>query len=131
MARHIPFHDAVIVCFWRALNGNRGSGAAGGGGSAGPNVLLPPDFVLAANLPNSQPILYYARIRRLTEYVLYISFFLSFFSPFFYLSVFLSNCAFAFITLSRITGKGRARFSNTLFWPCLSSTDISFSLNLT
>lgn len=76
IARHIPFHDAVIVCFWRALNGNRGSGAAGGGGSLGPNVLLPPDFVLAANLPNSQPIFYYAqKIRFYSDFIFFFYFF--------------------------------------------------------
>ena len=57
IARLIPFHDAIIVYFCRAVNGSLGSGAAGGGGSLGPNALQPSAFELAANLPNSQPIL--------------------------------------------------------------------------
>lgn len=67
IARLIPFHDASIVYFWRALNGNRGSGAAGGGGSLGPNAFVPSDFVLAANFPNLQPIF---RFFSLSFYVL-------------------------------------------------------------
>lgn len=56
IARLMPFHDAIIVYFWRAVRGNRGSGAVGGGGSLGLVALTPSDFVLDANLPNSQPI---------------------------------------------------------------------------
>lgn len=56
IARLMPFHDAIIVYFWRAVRGNRGSGAVGGGGSLGLVALSPSDFVLDANLPNSQPI---------------------------------------------------------------------------
>lgn len=56
MARLIPFHDAIIVYFCRAVKGSRGSGAAGGGGSLGPNALLPSAFPLAASFPNSQPM---------------------------------------------------------------------------
>lgn len=55
IARLMPFHDAIIVYFWRAVSGNRGSGADGGGGSLG-LVAFTSDFVLAANLPSSQPI---------------------------------------------------------------------------
>lgn len=58
IARLMPFHDAIIVYFWRAVSGNRGSGAVGGGGSLGLVAFTPSDFVLDANLPSSQPILY-------------------------------------------------------------------------
>lgn len=44
------------VYFWRAVSGNRGSGADGGGGSLGLVAFTPSDFVLAANFPSSQPI---------------------------------------------------------------------------
>lgn len=56
IARLMPFHDAIIVYFWRAVSGNRGSGADGGGGSEGLVAFTPSDFVLDANFPNSQPI---------------------------------------------------------------------------
>lgn len=55
IARLIPFHDAIIVYFCRAVSGKRGSGADGGGGSFGVTFTLS-DFVLAANFPSSQPI---------------------------------------------------------------------------
>lgn len=55
MARLIPFHDASIVYFWRAVSGKRGSGADGGGCSFGV-AFEQSDFVLAASFPSSQPI---------------------------------------------------------------------------
>ena len=58
IARLIPFHEATIEYFCLAVNGNRGSGAAGGGGSHGPNILPLSPFELDANLLNSQPILF-------------------------------------------------------------------------
>lgn len=56
IARLIPFHDAIIVYFCLAVRGKRGSGCDGGGGSLGLVAFTPSDFVLDANLPNSQPI---------------------------------------------------------------------------
>lgn len=56
IARLIPFHDAIIVYFCLAVSGKRGSGCDGGGGSLGLVAFTPSDFVLDANLPNSQPI---------------------------------------------------------------------------
>lgn len=56
IARLIPFHDAIIVYFCRAVSGKRGSGCDGGGGSLGLVAFTPSDFVLDANFPNSQPI---------------------------------------------------------------------------
>lgn len=53
----IPFHDAIIEYFCLAESGNRGSGAAGGGGSQGPSELAPSPFPAVANFPNSHPIL--------------------------------------------------------------------------
>lgn len=57
IARLIPFHEAIIEYFCLAVNGNLGSGAAGGGGSHGPIVLSPSALELVANFPSSQPIL--------------------------------------------------------------------------
>lgn len=60
IARLIPFHDAIMVYFWRAVSGNRGSGAAGGGGSLGPSVFWPSDLQLdEASLPSSQPMVFF------------------------------------------------------------------------
>lgn len=52
----MPFHEAIIVYFWRAVSGSRGSGAAGGGSSLGPIAFDSFDFELPANFPNSHPI---------------------------------------------------------------------------
>lgn len=57
IARLIPFQEATIVYFCRAVSGNLGSGEAGGGGSLGPKVLLPPPLLLEVNFPSSHPIL--------------------------------------------------------------------------
>jgi len=61
IARLMPFHEATMLYFWRAVSGNRGSGAAGAGGSFALRLLSAPFLLslplLAANLPNSQPIL--------------------------------------------------------------------------
>jgi hypothetical protein len=57
IARLIPFHDATIEYFWRAVRGRRGSGAAGAGGSL---TLLSVSFLLSpllANFPNSHPMI--------------------------------------------------------------------------
>lgn len=62
IARLIPFQEATIVYFWRAVRGSRGSGAAGAGGSL--SVPLSTSFLfslplLLASLPNSHPIFVY------------------------------------------------------------------------
>lgn len=57
IARLMPFHEATIWNFCRAVSGSRGSGAAGGGGSPGPSAFWPSDLVLDdASLPSSQPM---------------------------------------------------------------------------
>lgn len=56
IARLMPFHEATMEYFWRAVSGRRGSGACGAGGSL---TLLSTSFLLSpllANLPSSQPI---------------------------------------------------------------------------
>jgi hypothetical protein len=59
-ARLIPFHDAIIEYFWRAVKGNLGSGAAGAGGSLtfpfSTSFLLSLPLLLA-NFPNSHPMI--------------------------------------------------------------------------
>lgn len=53
----MPFHEAIIVYFCRAVRGSLGSGAAGGGGSLGPSALLPSQRdELDASFPSSHPI---------------------------------------------------------------------------
>lgn len=76
IARLIPFHDAIIVYFWRAVSGNRGSGADGGGSSMVLVTLQPPDFVLDANLPSSQPISLYLFFFSLSLSLIYFFLFL-------------------------------------------------------
>lgn len=46
----------MFIIYTLAVRGKRGSGADGGGGSIGLVAFTPSDFVLDANLPNSQPI---------------------------------------------------------------------------
>lgn len=56
IARLMPFHDATMEYFWRAVRGRRGSGADGAGGSL---TLLSTSFLLSpllANLPSSHPM---------------------------------------------------------------------------
>lgn len=56
MARLMPFQEATIEYFWRAVNGSLGSVAVGGGGAGGPRELdasLDP----LANFPNSHPMI--------------------------------------------------------------------------
>lgn len=58
MARLMPFQEATIEYFCLAVNGSRGSGAVGGGGSRGPKELVAlPSLEPLANFPNSQPML--------------------------------------------------------------------------
>lgn len=57
MARLMPFHEATIEYFCRAVSGSRESGAEGGGGSL---TLLSTSFLLSpllASFPNSQPMM--------------------------------------------------------------------------
>lgn len=61
IARDMPFHDAIMLYFCLAVNGSRGSGGPGLGGSSSLSLCLPPprlfpDAVELANLPRSQPI---------------------------------------------------------------------------
>lgn len=70
MARLMPFHDATIEYFWRAVSGRRGSGADGAGGSL---TALSTSFLLSpllASLPSSHPIATSCVITRVLQWPL-------------------------------------------------------------
>lgn len=60
IALDMPFHDAIMLYFCLAVNGSRGSGGPGLGGSSSLSLCLPPrsspDPAELASLPRSQPI---------------------------------------------------------------------------
>lgn len=60
IALDMPFHEAIMLYFCLAVNGSRGSGGPGLGGSSSLSLCLPPppspDAVELANFPRSQPM---------------------------------------------------------------------------
>jgi hypothetical protein len=65
MALLMPFHEATIEYFCRAVSGRRGSGADGAGGSL---TLLSESFLLSpllANFPSSHPMMPFSDLFRL------------------------------------------------------------------
>lgn len=57
MARLMPLHEASMLYFCLAVNGNRGSVGAGGGGSSCLLELFPSPRCTIASFPSSQPII--------------------------------------------------------------------------